>query len=790
MTRPRATYRLQFHAGFTFADAQAIVPYLADLGISHVYASPITTAVPGSIHGYDMVDPARINPELGGEAGFAALVAALRASGMGLILDIVPNHMGVAGDANRWWLDVLQRGPASEYAACFDIDWTGPLLPVLAAPLDQVLAAGDLRLAERDGRKGLELYGSSFYPLRRDGAGGSGSLEALLDAQHYRLIYWREANDRLNWRRFFAINDLAGLRIEDPAVFARIHALPLDLWRRGLIDGLRIDHVDGLADPAAYCRRLRAAMEEAGTERSAYIIVEKILAPGEHLPDDWGVDGTSGYDFMREVTALLHDPAGEAPLRDLWARISGRSGDFAAEVLIGRRDMLAWQFDGQLGRCVHHFAVLARSAGQGWIPEAMLRRAVERLLWVFPVYRTYGPDAPAGDADVREAARRAVAPHLPPGESGIVELVLDWLAGQGAGDAALRREAVRRFQQLAAPIAAKGVEDTAFYRHGALLSANDVGFDPARMTMDVAAFHAAMQRRAGDYPGALLATGTHDHKRGEDARARLAVLSAVPEAWSAAVDRWLAQTAPIARGIAPGDIAMLFQTMIGAWEVGPGEGDPAELLPRLQAWQRKALREARLRSSWEAPDEAYEALCLAFGAALLTGEDNGFRADFTDFMAALAPAAAANSLAQAALHCLAPGVPDFYQGAELADYSMVDPDNRRPIDFARCRALLAAPDASLDGAKIAAIARLLSLPVWGEYRALGVTGPRRGRIVAFTRGTGDGRLHCAVAIRLGCALFGGDRAMPEAEWWGDTQIEGGRLAREIFALQPFAVWSG
>lgn len=806
---PRATYRLQLHAGFTFDDARAIVPYLAELGISHVYTSPVTTACAGSIHGYDVVDPTRVSPELGGEAGLVALVAALHEHGMGLIIDIVPNHLGVAGDANAWWLDVLARGPASEHAATFDIDWNGPLvLPVLGSPLDEVIAAGDLRLVARGDGLGLQIYGAAVYPVRADdpildedrefllARQDPATLSALAGRQHYRLTYWRAANDTLNWRRFFAINELAGVRVEDPAVFQRTHALYIDLYRRGLIDGVRVDHVDGLTDPAGYCQRLRAALEQARPERRAYIVVEKILAPGEALPPEWDVDGTTGYDFMREVSALLHDPAGEAPLRALWHRTSGRSESFADEALAGRRDMLSWQFEAQLNACVAGFLDLAASAGLGWVTAGMLRRAIERLLWVFPVYRTYGTGsgAPEQDRAVREHVRAAAVQSLPPGETVIADLILAWLAGEGEGDLPLRREAVRRFQQLAAPVAAKGVEDTAFYRHGVLLSANDVGFDPGLMTQEIADFHAAMRARAETCPAAMLATGTHDHKRGEDARARLAALSAVPERWAGAVARWSQMTASHAAGVDPADRYMLFQTLVGVWEPAA-----AGLLDRLQAWQRKALREARMRSSWEAPDEAYESACGTLAAALVGPDaDSDFSRDFAAFMADLAPAAHANSLAQTVLHYLTPGVPDLYQGAELPDYSMVDPDNRRPIDFARRAGLLHdMPAEWAEGGKVALIARLLAQRnkraelFAGTYIPLKVSGERSGNLIAFSRSAGGHSLHCAVAIRLGSALFGRGQAAPAPEWWEDARIVVGEnefAVGERLAGGLFAVW--
>ena len=795
---PRATYRLQLHRGFTFADAREIVPYLDSLGVSHVYASPITTARRGSMHGYDVTDPTRINPELGGEAGLRALVEALRERGMGLIIDIVPNHMGVAGGENPWWQDVLLNGEASAWARFFDIDWRAPLLlPVLGAPLADVIGQGQLRLAEVGGRLCLQLYGNACYPLRDDDPvhreeraaalrdhdpaheDGRAALAALASWQHYRLAYWRTANDRLNWRRFFSVNELAGLRAEDPEVFEATHALVLRLYAERLIDGVRVDHVDGLTDPAAYCRRLVSRLTEAADGRRPYVVVEKILAPGEALPRDWGVDGTSGYDFMRQAAALLHDPVGHAPLAALWAQVSGRPADFATEELLARRQVLSWQFEAQLAACVECFAALARSeADLAWITRPMLRRAVERLLWVFPVYRTYGTGsaAPPGDDAVRETARRRAAAHAPPGERPIADLILDWLAGIGPGDCALKAGAVRRFQQLAAPIAARAVEDTAFYRHGVLLSANEVGSDPACFAMSVADFHAAMERRARDAPHALLALATHDHKRGADARARLAVLSGIPGRWAAALREWLALAAPDAHGIAPGDVALLFQTLVGMWDES-ALADPPAFLKRLHGWQEKALREARLRSSWEAPDTDYETRCKALAEALLTHARHArFRASVARFIAMIAPAALANTLAQTALHFIVPGVPDIYQGTELPDYSLVDPDNRRPVDYAARRELLAGPGE--DAPKLMLIADLLTLRrehpalfAQGAYRALAVRGARAGHVVAFAREGNGERLTCAVAIRLARALAGSRSASPPAEWWGDTAIE-------------------
>ncbi|RVT90394.1 malto-oligosyltrehalose synthase [Sphingomonas crocodyli] len=788
---PTATYRLQLHAGFAFADAEAIIPYLAALGISHIYLSPVTTAAPASQHGYDVVDPTCINPELGGEEGLERLVETVRRHKLGVIIDIVPNHMGVAGTTNAYWCDLLARGADSPHARLFDVDWRVPImLPVLATSLEEALEAGAIRLIDAAGPLALELYGSTAYPLRCDDPvlaedraralarhdparpDGRLALANLIDRQHYRLIHWRAANDCLNWRRFFSINELAGVRIEDPDVFEWSHRLYFDLFARGLIDGVRVDHVDGLTDPATYCQRLRARFETLAPGRPAYIVVEKILGPQERLNPDWRTDGTTGYDFMREAGELIHDPHGWKSLCRLWESLSERAGDFATEALVARRELLAWQFEAQLDACVEAFAALAGACGERWIPRPMLRRAIERLLWVFPVYRTYGTgtDAPLSDKPVRELAHKAALPLMPPGEEPVLIFILKLLAGTLAAPADLACDAARRFQQLCAPIAAKGVEDTAFYRYGVLLSANDVGSDPGRFASDIATFHAASSARARHHPHAMLALSTHDHKRGADARARLAVLSSIPDIWADLVQQWLSLIGPAASRLNRGDIAILFQTLVGAW------GEPSDkLLARIHRWQDKTLREAKLRSSWEAPQPDYEGCYRDLATHLLaTPERADFRESFERFIRRISAPALANSLAQTGLQFLAPGVPDIYQGCETLDLSLVDPDNRRPVDFAARAASLSA-GAGYD-AKFDLVTSLLALRKDhcalrdGSYRPLRVVGPRSAHVVAFERALGDDRLTCAVAIRLGRALVDRDHISLGAEWWEDTAV--------------------
>ena len=799
---PRATYRLQFHADFTFADAEAIVPYLHDLGISHVYASPITAATAGSSHGYDVADPTRINPELGGDDAFRSLAAALRARDMGAIVDIVPNHMA-ASPENPWWADVLQHGRESRYARFFDIDWSRHkgrlLLPVLGAPLDEVIAAGDLRLAEKDGRSVIQLYGEQHYPLEPKTAPSPNDLDSfnegnrigrellnsLVQNQKYRLAWWRIGHDELNWRRFFSISELAGLRVEEPEVFDAVHELPLRLYREGLIDGLRIDHVDGLADPAAYLHRLRHRLTEEEPQRPAeapagpaYLVVEKILGPGEALPSDWPIDGTTGYEFMDQVSAVLHDPAGEAPLTEHWVALSGRPAAFEAEERQARGEIMRWEFGAQYAASAEAFLALAqRSPQTARYTRLMWFRAVEALLRIFPVYRTYGAKggSPPSDAAVRERVRAHLREVVALGEAEVAEHILAWLAGEGpAQDHA--GEAVRRFQQLSAPIAAKGVEDTAFYRYGRLLSRNDVGFDAEIFAAGAHGFHQAQAERARHWPASMLATATHDHKRGEDVRARLAVLSQVPGEWIEASDAWRKKLGQTAEGVDAGDLYMLLQMVVGAWPEGAEPADGAAMrgyAERLSAWQVKAVREAKLRSSWTDPDEEYEERLAGLIYVLMTGPTlKELRRDIHAFVETLEPRRRVNSLAQTFLHYSAPGVPDLYQGAEFADLSLVDPDNRRPVDYEERAQALAARSVE----KQALIREMLALRqerpdvFLGGYEAVPVQGARAENLIAFVRSAEDGALLFMGQRGLAKAAAPGSFAAEEAEFWKGTTL--------------------
>ena len=792
MMTPRATLRLQFHKGFTFADAERHVSYFARLGISHLYASPITTARAGSMHGYDVVDPTRVNPELGGEDGLRRLVATLRAAGLGLIIDIVPNHMAV-GAENAWWLDVLKHGRESRYAAYFDIDWHAEdetlrgkvLLPVLGRPLHEALAAGELKLsAEPQGH--VLRYFDHHFPIADKDARDIGNLPlaTLLARQSYRLAWWRVANDEINWRRFFDINELAGLRMEHPPAFEDVHALVFRLYAEGLIDGVRIDHVDGLADPAGYCRTLRQRLDALGNRR-AYVVVEKILLRDETLPMSWNCDGTSGYDFMNDVSAVLHDRHGEAPLAALWEKVSGRSADFAHEEEAARREIVARSFAAQLEACAGNFHRLARAQGRE-LTRASLRRALTELLAHFPVYRTYATagERPTSDAPFLASATAATRRTCFPMDRVTVDALEEWLAKPSTE--LVHARAVTQFQQLSAPIAAKAVEDTAFYRYGRLLSRNDVGFDVRRFSDSAADFHAKASRRRDQFPRAMLATATHDHKRGEDVRARLAVLSERTPDWASMVPAWIAQCQAMTP-LHAGDIAMLLQMIVGAWPLDLDRGDDdgrAAFAERLARWQEKALREAKLATDWTLPNVEYERAARELVTSLVGRNANPkLLGEIVSLVDRIAPAGAVNGLAQMLLKLTAPGVPDIYQGTEFWDFSLVDPDNRRPVDFAaRAASIDTTPSADLAehwrGGRIkqALIARTLAvrdarpdLFACGSYEPLEIRGAFADRVVAFMRRAGDDVAVTIVPRTASALLRDGDIAFtPDA--WKDTAV--------------------
>ncbi len=902
MTDLRATARLQFHRDFTLDAATSLVPYLDRLGISHIYASPLLKSRPGSTHGYDIVDHHAIDPELGGEPALRRLVTALRPRGMGLILDIVPNHMGVGGSDNEWWLDVLEWGRASSYAEYFDIDWEPPdtalrgklLAPFLGAGYGEVLAAGDLVLKfdPEDGRLFVSAYDAHRFPIdprqyggvlaeagladlaaqfnavgpgsggregmrRRAGearaalrgfaqanpgpietmlaayapatAEGRERLHRLLERQNYRLAWWRAAADEINWRRFFDINGLAGVRVELPQVFDDTHAYVFKLYAEGLIDGLRIDHVDGLADPRAYCRKLRRRMaaEQASRPHNLspeppVIWVEKILAPHERMPTDWLTDGTTGYDFMNDSAAVLHDPAGEDKLTQLWTTLTGRPGGFLDEARPARRQILRESLFSELYNTAAalHRVARRRLATRDYTLTAV-RRSLEELLVHFPVYRIYAGVSGISEVDARvlawamAGARRTVRTADRP----LLELVGEWLSGDDirAEPAGARRQerlrAMVRFQQLSAPTAAKSVEDTAFYRYGRLLSRNEVGSEPSQFAISPAAFEGSSVDRRKRFPRALLATATHDHKRGEDTRVRLAVLSEIPDEWEALLGRLIRLNTPLKRDVDGGpapdaaDELMLYQTLVAAWPLLLGPEDKAGVrafAERVAAWQEKSLREAKRHSEWAAPNAEYEGACRAFLDQILDPErPTHVLQEVAAFAQRIAPAGAINGLTQTLLRLTSPGVPDLYQGTEFWDFSLVDPDNRRPVDYAaRDEALSASASPTellrswRDGrVKQAIIARSLDyrrrapgLFAHGNFQKLRVEGTLADHAIAFAR-IHEGRACVIAATRLAAKLGGshGDRPVVATSAWEETTIS---LPRNLTERRMIDVFGG
>ena len=745
---PRATYRVQLHAGFTFDDAREIVPYLARLGISHMYCSPVLAAVAGSTHGYDIVDHARVNPELGGEDGFERLTDALRAHDMGLVLDIVPNHMAM-DEANRWWWDVLEHGPRSPYVNYFDIDWERNriLLPVLPADCDRILAAGEIRVVRDDGRL-LVAYGDQRFPLDPRTVEGLDDiallnrsperLGALLAAQHYRLASWRCAATELNYRRFFDINSLIGLRMEDPDVFAATHSLVLGWVADGRVDGLRIDHPDGLRDPVAYLARLRAAAPEA------WIVVEKILMAHEPLPADWPVDGTTGYRFANLATGLMVDPAGEPGLTEAWAEVADGGPDWEAIAAVARREVLASVLGSDVNRLTRLLVALCDADPRPRLfSQSELRDALAEMAAALGVYRTY---LRPGDV-VSERDSRAIddARALATRRCGELGPALDRLGLflRLEIEGSLASELALRFQQLTPAAMAKGVEDTAFYRHHRLVALNEVGGDPGRFGTSVAEFHGAMVAAQEAWPLAMLALSTHDTKRSADLRARLALISEDPLEWDVAVGRLTAAAAPHRTGPeqpTPADAYLFFQVVIGAWPID------AE---RAAAYMDKASREAKLHTSWTAPNAVYGDALSSFAHGCLA--DAAFVAVVEAIVEPLVEPGWRAALAQLALQLTAPGVPDIYQGSELWDLSLVDPDNRRTVDYDLRRRLLddaAALSAAQawerkdEGiAKLWLIRRALEIRSrratafgqTGTYRPLPASGERAEAVVAFAR---------------------------------------------------------
>jgi (1->4)-alpha-D-glucan 1-alpha-D-glucosylmutase len=876
---PIATYRLQLTAAFDFDAAAAIAPYLKALGITHVYASPFMKARKGSTHGYDIVDHAKLNPELGGEGGFERLSRALKAHGLGLILDFVPNHVGVHFADNPWWLDALEWGPASPHAASFDIDWdilpyrarAGVLLPIIGSSYGEALEKGEIELRydpgegsfsawyfehrlpiapERyseilrnivreagaedtaAGQRILELtsrHTGLRHPNRKEapafkaelrGIAGSAEIIArgldayragpgrpsqtltlhhLLERQHYRLGHWRLASSDINYRRFFDINTLAGLRVEDAGTFEAIHRLVKTLIAEGKLQGLRLDHIDGLRDPAQYFQRLRRLVRDAqgAGAKNFYMVIEKILGEHEKLHAFSGVHGTTGYEWLNAITQVLIDGKGLEPLDEVWRQISNQPPRLAPVLKEAKRRVLETLLTSEFTVL---WRLLARIAGGHYSTRDYaadsLRQALELYILHFPVYRTYltaaGPAA-HDRALICETIEKARADWFAADE-GIFDflrdaLTMDLIRPGGPAHSAPR---VRRFavkvQQFTGPVMAKSLEDTTFYRYHRLLALNEVGGDPAAKALPVKAFHDAMKLRAKQWPHGMTATATHDTKRGEDARARLIALAEIPGEWTSAVARWKVMNA--AHLVVGGEIRapsatseyMLYQALLGAWPLG--ERDDA-FVERMQAYALKAAREGKQETSWLNPNEAHEAGLRTFIERIL---DPALSAEFLTSMATLAQRlallGALNSLSQITLKATMPGVPDFYQGTEFWDLSLVDPDNRRPVDFAERAKVLASTETPdwhnlaqnwpNGHVKLAWTRHLLKLRTEladefanGDYEPLQVSGPHRDHVIAYARR--GGRDAAIVAVAKSFAAFSqGGRAWPRAESYDAT----------------------
>jgi (1->4)-alpha-D-glucan 1-alpha-D-glucosylmutase len=751
VTAPASTYRVQLGPGLTFSGAAELVPYLRDLGVGAMYTSPVLAAVPGSTHGYDVVDPTRVNPGLGGERAFADLGFRLREAGLGLVVDIVPNHQGIADPAaNPTWWDVLRLGRASPFARFYDIDWDRA--PIMVPVLADAAAVADLAITD-----GQLAYHDLRFPLAPGTEGGTPG--QVHERQHYRLTDWRRADSELNYRRFFEIATLAAVRVEDPVVFRATHEMVLRCVADGLVTGLRVDHPDGLADPGAYVRRLAAAAP------SAWLVVEKILGADERLPALWPVAGTTGYDALRLVSGLFVDTGGEPAVTAFTAAECGpqdlRQLEHDAKLWVAERILLAE---------VRRIARAARRclpAGQiepGQIEPGQIEPAVAELLASFSVYRSYLADdeADALQAAAAEASRRA------PGLAAVIGPLARQMTADPGGELA------ERVQQTAAMVMAKGVEDTVFYRYNRFIALNEVGGDPGRFGVTPEEFHWRVGKvAAGDHPRSMTALSTHDTKRSEDVRARLAVLSELPDEFAAAVRRWSAR----ARLPEPTLNLLAWQSLVGAWPISQ---------ERLVTYLEKASREAKIATSWIEPNAEFNAAVAAWPKTVLTDED--LAADVEAFVTQVRDAGWSNALGQKLVQLAMPGVPDLYQGSELWDLSLVDPDNRRPVDFDRRRDLLARIDGGwlpeLDdsgAAKLLIVTRALRLRrdrpelFGGSYESLPAQGPAADHLFAFARGGGH---LVAVATRLPATL---QRA---GGWRGTTLPIGPGPWTDVLTGQP------
>ena len=908
MTIPiRATYRLQLSAAFTLDDARAIVPYLAQLGISHIYASPVLRSRPGSTHGYDVVDPTRLDPELGSDASWDALILELRVHDMGLVLDIVPNHMGVGAD-NPFWDDLFANGPASRYAGWFDIDWNASarglkgrvLIPILGAELAAAIEKGDFAIALDGGRLRLQYFEHSFpldpatipavlelaidevpanvkmedaaelaairealaaLPPRltsrrvlverrqreapellrrlealaarssgihdalesaaRDftaGDGGEARIAALLDAQVYALVFWRRAAHEINYRRFFDINELVALRMEDPAVFGATHRRIIQWVKDGQLDGLRIDHVDGLRNPRDYFDRLNAAIQQVSPGETIPIFVEKILSGRERLRAEWPVAGTTGYEFLAQLDAIFIDPVGRSEIEKTYRNFLGIRRpeiDFHEVAARGKAFILRGSLASDVQRLARLLAPIARrDARTVSLTRAQLSEGIVQLIARLPVYRTYiEGGALAVHEDDRAALERAFAASaaLALVRAPLLALLEHLFLGRSSAlDEVQRGERdafVLRFQQVSGPAAAKGIEDTALYRYAPLLSLNEVGADPAGELRDAVGYlHDANIERSTRWPGTMLATSTHDTKRSADVRARLDVLSEIPREWARQLARWERAHRPLKKlvrdKLAP-DAHMeyvIYQTLIGVWPArGAASDDRDALRARVTDFARKSAREAKARTSWIDINEEYEQALADFIAALF--ERSEFVRELESFVARVAPTGAWNAIGRTVVHLTAPGVPDIYQGDEFWNYSLVDPDNRRAVNYGARRDALAStgvmsPTGDItqaeadrrftpfddDALKLAIIRQILNaradhapLFAHGSYHPLAAHGPLGAHIFAFHRQAAPSTLDDAAIIVIPRLTYSLDRNSnqsnaPVGDLWRDTTL--------------------
>jgi (1->4)-alpha-D-glucan 1-alpha-D-glucosylmutase len=809
---PRSTYRLQLHAGFGFDSAAAIAPYLSALGVSHVYSSPYLQAVKGSQHGYDVVDHSRVNSELGGAEGHARFCQTLGANDLGQVLDIVPNHMSIAGRANLWWWDVLRHGQRSRYATYFDVDWNSPepklrgkvLMPILGERYGRVLDSGDLKLVDEPEGPVLHYFEHELPidPESLDGKAVDGlasdpeALHQLLERQNYRLAHWRTAGHELDYRRFFDINSLAALRMEEEEVFQATHRLVLGWLAEGVLDGLRIDHPDGLRDPRQYLERLHAAAPRA------WIVVEKILAADERPPARWPVAGTTGYEFLNRLTALYVDGSAEEALTRLYSEFTGIDEAFIEIAYKCKKLVLRDLLASDLRRLTANFVrVCEGNRHYRDFTRLAIGEVLAEFIACLRVYRTYvragEPPSPAdGERIVAAAAEAKVRrPDLDPE---LVDFLVSILLGRHRGEE--EDNLVARLQQTTGAVMAKGVEDTAFYRYNRFVALNEVGGDPSRFAIGPETFHTAMAEAAREHPDAMLATSTHDTKRSEDVRARLALLSEIPDAWTAAVLRWSVLNARHRRGSIPDRNTeyLLYQTLVGAHPIGAD---------RLLVYLEKAAREAKVHTSWTSIDEGYESTLREFVERSLA--DPEFSAAVESFVRPLLTPGRTNSLAWKLLAMTAPGVPDLYQGSELWDLALVDPDNRRPVDYELRRRLLgeleglAAKDAWLRAEeglpKLLLVQRALQLRkrrpaafgAGAAYRPLPVRGPKARHAVAFARAEEVVTVVPRLILRLGGDWAGTELDLPPGSWRDELSgaaVEGGRRPlAELLGSFPVAL---